>query len=104
MEQNFLCVNTWVYFCMNYPDYCEVINYMCDYAQERGQWYDREHLKDKFSHLYDLAGSRGVMNTFYCDLGSNDLRDGLVEYAMKVWAPQGMRLSEEEKKKLGIND
>lgn len=89
MEQNILCVKMWVYFCMNYPDYSEVIDYMCDYAQERGQWYD-------------LVGSRGVMNTFYCDLGGNYLREGLVEYAMKVWAPYDMRLSEEEKEILGI--
>ena len=102
MEQNELSIKMWVYFCMNYPNYKEVIDYMCEYAAERGNWYDREHLKHKFEHLYDLVGSRGVMNTFYCDLGSNDLRAGLVDYCMKVWAPEGMRLSEEEKKLLDI--
>lgn len=103
MKQNALSIRMWVYFCMNYPDMHEVIDYMCKKCNEQGQhYYDPKHLWNKFSYYYDEYGSRAAMNTFYCEL-SRALQDALADYVINVWAEHGMCLNEEQKDLLGIN-
>ena len=60
-------INKWVYFCMNYPyDFIEQI--------WGGTWIER-HLRGKFDEYYDLVGSSGVMNKFYCNLDKSHQRE-----------------------------
>lgn len=94
MKKIQVSVHLWVYFCMNYPSIDEVLEWVCKKA---GKTYLYEHCKNKFYHLYDVVGSHGVMNTFYCDC-DQDIRDALVEYAMTVWAPVGMKSTLEKNK------
>ena len=96
MEQNQVCVLMWVKFCENYPDIREVIKWICEKTEK--QWLNK-HLYDKFNDLYNLATCHGAMNLFYCEI-DKDLREALVEYALTVWAPIGMKYTFEEKKSI----
>ena len=98
MEQNQLAVKMFVMFSLNYPRPEEFVEWICKRV-DRG-WLC-PHLVDKFKHLCEIVGSYGAMNAFYADL-DKDLKDALAEYAIKVWAPEGMRLNEEQMKTLEI--
>jgi len=93
MTKQELSINIWVYFCYNYPPYEEIIEYICN---KTGKRWLIEHFKEKFDGFYDAYGPRAVMETFYCSLGSQDLRSALIEYALKVYGPKGMNLSDEQ--------
>lgn len=97
-KQNFLAVTAFVYFGFNYTDPKEFIRYICDKTNES---YLYDHLMEKFNSLYDRHGSRAVMQCFFCEL-ETDLREALVDYAIKVYYPVGMKPTDEEKKLLGI--
>ena len=92
------CVSTllWVKFCMNYPDIREVISWIC--KKTKKEWLI-DHFYEKFCYCYDTATSRGAMNMFYCEL-DQELRDALVEYALTVYAPNGMMTTFEANKEL----
>lgn len=96
-KQNCLAIKAWVFFCFNFYDIDEIINYICEKANN----HIENHLKQKFSEIYDRVGSRAAMNVFYTELGRN-LRDALVDYAVKVYAPQGLILTDEDNELLGI--
>ncbi len=97
-KRNFLVAEAWVYFGYNYPEPCEFIHYIVDHADG---YYDFQHLVNKFNALYDDFGSHAVMNKFFVEL-SETLQEKLVEYAVKVYAPDALQWGEEEKKLLGI--
>lgn len=92
MKRNQLVAKTWIYFTFNYGDPKEVIDYICKKTNK--EWL-KAHLEGKFNHIYDTFGSSAVMNRFYTELDKN-LREALVDYALMVYAPIGMRLTEEE--------
>lgn len=96
MKQNQVCVLLWIKFCMNYPDIREVIAWICKKTNK--EWL-KDHLFEKFSYCYNKATSRGAMNAFYCDI-DKDLQNALVEYALTVYAPYGMKTVYEENKEL----
>lgn len=98
MTHNQLAIRCWVMFTFNYSDPREFINYMCEKTQK--QWL-KGHLEEKFNAIYDKWGHSAVMNRFYSELDA-ELRDALVEYAMTIYAPEGMRLTEEEEALLEI--
>ena len=87
MDKIQVTVRLWIMFCMNYPNPKDVIKWVCDKTQ-KGWLYD--HYYAKFCHICKTVGSHGAMNTFYCDC-DKDIREALVEYAITVWAPIGMR-------------
>lgn len=97
-KQNFLAVKAFVYFGFNYSEPREFIKYICDKTNKKWLF---DHLVSKFNHFYDLYGSRAVIPTFFCDLDS-DLREALVDYAIKVYYPKDFSLTQEEKELLGI--
>lgn len=96
MERYYVSTLLWVKFCMNYPDPKEFIKWICE---RTGRKSIESHLNSKFKQFYNLCGCYGVMSMFYCDLGK-DLRDALVEYAIKVWSPDGMSTTFETNKEL----
>lgn len=95
-RQNQLAIKAWVYFCFNYWDINGIIDYIC----EKTGRHIEQHLKEKFMDIYEKRGSRAVMNLFYTELDL-DFREALVDYAIKVYAPKGLMLSEEDKLLLG---
>lgn len=88
-----LVTKLWVYFCLNYPDITDVIKYIC---KQTGKEWLEGHLRGKFNSDYEICGSYGAMNAFYCDI-DEDLRSALVDYCLNVWSPKGMRLSDSER-------
>ena len=96
MERYYVSTLLWVKFCENYPDIRDVIRWICKKTNK--EWlYD--HLFEKFKYLCGNYTCHGVMNVFYCDI-DKDLRDALVEYAIKVWSPEGMSTTFEANKEL----
>lgn len=79
MEQNINAINIWIYFCLNYNDYKQIMKWIC--AKTHKEWLEL-HLIAKFD---------GDMNRFYCNI-DKDLREALVEYALTIWAPKGMHI------------
>jgi len=96
MKQNQVCVLLWIKFCMNYPNIREVIAWICKKTNK--EWL-KNHLLEKFEDHYERSTSRGAMNAFYCDI-DKDLQNALVEYALTVYAPYGMKTVFEENKEL----
>ena len=96
MKQNQVCVLLWVKFCENYPDIREVIAWICKKTEK--EWL-KDHLYQKFCGMYETVTCHGAMTLFYCEL-DKDLQDALVEYALTVWSPRGMRYTFEENKEL----
>lgn len=97
-KQFYLVVKAFVYFGYNYPNRKEIIHYMCE---KTGKLHLEEHLQLKFDGIIEQYGSYAAMNMFFIDLDT-DLRTALVDYALKVYAPKGFRLSDDDKKLLGI--
>ncbi len=85
MKQNYLAAKAFVYFGYNYQNSKEFIHYICE---KTGKKHLIGHLLMKFSEIYDTYGSGGVMNKFFTEIDS-DLQDALVEYACKVYYPNG---------------
>ena len=98
-KKAFLVTKVWVYFGYNYSDPKEFVKYICEKCDKM---YIYKHTLAKFDHIYDVYGAHAVMNRFYADLDA-DLRDALVEYAIKFYAPTAFHWTDEEKEILGIN-
>ena len=96
MEKYFVSTLLWVKFCENFPDIREVIKWICKKTDK--EWLE-DHLNRKFKNCYEEGTCHGVMTLFYCDL-DQDLRDALVEYALTVWSPDGMKTYFETNKNL----
>lgn len=99
MKATELSVRMWVYFCYNFPQPSLFIHYIVDHADGN---YDYIHLVKKWEQYYKEYGSGEVMQRFYINL-SSELQDKLAEYAIHVWAPVGMSLTDEKMEILGIN-
>ena len=97
-KQNYLAVKAWVFFCFNFNSPYAIIKYICE---KTGRKDLIDHLNDKFEAIYVRVGSRSAMNVFYTEL-NYELRDALVDYAIKEYAPHGLLLSDEDKEALGI--
>jgi len=91
-----LVVNLWVMWCYNFHNPEKFINHICEKC---GKMYLKDHLMEKFTHLYETFGCRSVMNDFYTEIDL-DLREALVDYAINVYAPVGMKTMYEEYKSL----
>lgn len=96
MTQNQLATKAWVMFTFNFPMPQKFINYVCEQTN-RPDLY--EHFLAKWREYYDRYGCDAVMNRFYAEL-SSEYRNALADYACKVYAPEGLCLSEEEKRLL----
>lgn len=98
-KKAFLVTKVWVYFGYNYSDPKDFVRYICEKCDKIWLY---KHTLAKFDNIYDLYGANAVMNRFYADLDA-DLRDALVEYAIKFYAPTAFHWTDEEKEILGIN-
>lgn len=86
MRKDYLAIKMFVMFGYNYSSPKEFITYICEKTQKS---YLIDHLTEKFSYIYDKFGSHAVMNRFFVELDS-EMQEALVEYAINVYAPQGM--------------
>ena len=91
-----LAVNLWIMWCYNFHCPKTFIEYICEKCDKM---YLFEHLMAKWTHFYETFGCRSVMNDFYTEI-DKDLREALVDYAINVYAPEGMRTMYEEYKSL----
>lgn len=96
MRKDYLAGLLFVKFGFNFSNPKEFIPYICEKTQKM---YLVEHLTSKFIHLYETYGSHAVMFCFFCEIDS-DLQQSLVEYAINVYAPNGMATKYEEYKSL----
>ena len=97
--QNYLAVKAFVFFGYNYPEPKEFIHYICEKTGNGAVM--EQHLLSKWNHIYDQFGCHAVMNYFFTEI-NEELRNALVEYAVKVYFPKAFRISDEEKELLGI--
>ena len=96
MRKDYLAVLLFVKFGFNFANPKEFITHICEKTQKK---YLVDHLVGKFNHLYETFGSHAVMFCFLCEIDS-DLQEALVDYAINVYAPVGMRTMYEEYKSL----
>ncbi len=96
MRKEFLAVLLFVKFGFNFSNPKEFITYICEKTHKEHLF---NHLNSKFQHLYDTFGCHAVMFCFFCEIDS-DLQEALVDYAILVYAPQGMSTKYEEYKSL----
>lgn len=87
-----LATKIWVMWCYNFDCPETFIGYICE---KTGQEYLKDHLLSKWRHLYEEFGCRSVMNDFYTELDT-DLQNALVDYALNVYAPRGMKSTYEK--------
>ena len=92
----FLAIHIFVKFGYNYPNPDEFITYICE---KTDRMYLKEHLREKFNHIYNTFGAHAVMNYFMCEL-SYDLQEALVDYAINIYGPKGMKTMYEEYKSI----
>ena len=95
MRKEFLTVIMWVKFGYNFPN-LGFIDYICE---KSGKKYLRDHLISKWESIYERYGCYAVMDRFFVEL-DEDLQQALVDYAINVYAPEGMRTKYEEYKSL----
>ena len=96
MRKDFLAVKMFVMFGFNFPSIDEVLTYICEKV---GRPWIKDHLREKFNSLYESRGCHAVMGCFMCELDA-DLQEALVDYAINVYAPKGMKRAHEEWKSL----
>lgn len=87
-----LATKIWVMWCYNFDRPETFISYICEQTCKS---YLKDHLMAKWSHLNETFGCRSVMNDFYMELDS-ELQNALVDYAINVYAPRGMKSTYEE--------
>lgn len=92
MRKEFLVTILWVKFGYNFPDPNEFIDYICEKCKKN--WL-KDHLKAKWESIYEDFGCHAVMNRFFVDI-DEDLQQALVDYAINVYAPDGMKKKYEE--------
>ena len=95
MRKEYLTVIMWVKFGYNFRD-LSFIDYICEKCNKN---YLVDHLKSKWNHIYETFGSHAVINYFICEL-DEDLQEALVEYAINVYSPVGMKRAHGEYKAL----
>lgn len=95
MRKEFLVVLMFVKFGYNFND-LSFIDYICEKCGK--QWL-KSHLRGKWNSIYDIFGSHAVMNYFFVELDA-DLQEALVDYAINVYSPDGMKTKFEEYKNL----
>ena len=96
MRKEFLAVLLFVKFGFNFSNPQEFIGYICEKTQKTHLF---QHLVSKFNHLYKTFGCHAAMFCFFCEIDS-DLQEALVDYAINVYAPNGMFTRYEEYKNL----
>lgn len=96
MRKEYLAILFFVKFGYNYSRPEEFINYICE---KTGRNYLKEHLTQKFNEYYNTYGSMGVMNRFFVEI-DEELQQALVDYAINIYAPNGMFTKIEEYKSL----
>jgi hypothetical protein len=87
MKKEFLAVYLFVMFGYNFPRPEDFIGYICE---QTGKSYLKPHLLAKWNHYYETFGCRSVMNDFYTELDA-DLQQALIDYAVLIYAPRGMK-------------
>ena len=87
MEKVYLTTKIWVMWCYNFDSPETFISYICE---QTGKSYLKSHLLAKWNHYYEMFGCRSVMNDFYTELDS-DLQQALIDYAVLIYAPRGMK-------------
>ena len=96
MEKVYLTTKIWIMWCYNFHNPKTFIEYICEKCDKM---YLKDYLMSKWTHLYETFGYRSVMNDFYTELDL-DLQEALVDYALNVYAPVGMKTKYEEYKSL----
>lgn len=86
MEKIYLTTKIWVMWCYNFDSPETFISYICEQTCKS---YLKEHLMAKWKHLNEAFG-RSVMNDFYTELDA-DLQQALIDYAVLIYAPRGMK-------------
>lgn len=87
MNKVYLTTKIWVMWCYNFDCPETFISYICEQTSKS---YLKPHLMAKWNHLYETFGFRSVMNDFYTELDA-DLQAALVDYAVLIYAPRGMK-------------
>ena len=96
MREAFLIVKLFLMFGFNYWSMDEFIEYIC---KKTGKEWLKEHLKKKFGHIYEKYGAYAAVGYFFCEI-DEDLQEALVDYAINVYAPEGMATRYKELKDL----
>lgn len=94
LRRNLLAIRIFVKFGYNYNDVDEFLDYICE---KTGKMWLKDQLKNKFMEIYDMFGCHAVMNYFFCEIDL-DLQEALVDYALNVYGPVGMKCDYEEYK------
>lgn len=92
MEKIYLTTKIWVMWCYCFDNPKTFISYICE---QTSKTYLKGHLMEKWIHLYETFGPRSVMNDFYTELDA-DLQQALVDYAILIYAPRGMKSTYEK--------
>lgn len=87
MNKIYLTTKIWVMWSYNFDCPETFISWICETTNKS---YLKSHLMAKWNHLYETFGYRSVMNDFYTELDA-DLQQALVDYAINVYAPRGMK-------------
>lgn len=87
MNKVYLTTKIWVFWCYNFDCPETFISYICEKC---GKMYIKDYLMAKWSHLYETFGFRSVMNDFFTELDA-DLQQALIDYAVLIYAPRGMK-------------
>ncbi len=95
MRKEFLTVFMFVKFGYNFND-LSFIDYICEKCNKK---YLKSHLVGKWNSIYEYYGSHAVMNLFMGER-DEDLQEALVDYAINVYSPEGMKTKYEEYKSL----
>ena len=92
MDKVYLTTKIWIMWCYNFDCPETFISYICEQTSKS---YLKGHLMAKWHHLYETFGHRSVMNDFYTELDA-DLQQALVDYAVLIYAPRGMKSTYEK--------
>ena len=92
MDKIYLATKIWVMWCYNFHNPQTFISYICEKCDKM---YVKDHLIAKWTSLYEMFGCRSVMMDFYAEI-DKDLQEALVDYAINVYGPVGMKTTYEE--------
>lgn len=76
------------YFCFNYPDYREVIEWIYQH-QTYDNFCNKEHLLNKFEELMDIYKGAELWMRFFCEL-DGDHQTILADYITQVYYKHGL--------------
>ena len=92
MKKIQLATKIWVMWCFNYDCPETFIRHICEVTEKN---YLKDHLLAKWSYFYETFGCQSAMNNFYVEL-DEDLKNALVDYAINVYGPRGMKTTYEK--------